>query len=52
MKNSIPQVAWSFWAWTMENGKEATNAQCGGATISLQTPGDGVSRRFQKTCIL
>ncbi|MBE9034076.1 hypothetical protein [aff. Roholtiella sp. LEGE 12411] len=45
----------------MGHGKEATNAQCpipnapcpmphaqsGGATIPLQTPGDGVFRRFQ-----
>ncbi|MEH2158700.1 hypothetical protein [Nostoc sp.] len=53
MKNSTPLAGWSFWAWGMgQTGhwEEVTNALFGpsdGATIPLQTPGDGVSRRFQ-----
>jgi hypothetical protein len=47
MKNSTPLAGWSFWAWGIGHGKEHTNAPSDGAVISLQTPGDGVSRRFQ-----
>ncbi len=54
MKNSTPLAGWSFWAWGIGHGAWERTYQCpmpnapsDGATIPLQTPGDGVSRRFQ-----
>ncbi|MBD0390183.1 MAG: hypothetical protein ICV54_27695 [Nostoc sp. C3-bin3] len=45
MKNSTHSRELSFWAWVKKI--PMPYALCKGATIPLQTPGDGVSRRFQ-----
>ncbi|MEH2383590.1 MAG: hypothetical protein V7K27_32660 [Nostoc sp.] len=56
-KKLHPLLGWSFWAWGMGHGAWGmgkklpmpclANAPSDGATIPLQTPGDGVSRCFQ-----